>query len=357
MYLNAKLQSWLWLCFACLLAAPAPLHSQGGIWGAEMQKLVSRKEVKIYLQVYREGQTVPEVMLDWGDGSTSMAGSVRERQLEGNRFFQVYEGQHEYAEAGIYAIGFVDSFLVEGIANVASSGSQAISFRDSVHIDPSETFLISNKSPEPMGPLYDSFFAQVEGGVLLVPISFHQQVDMPFGYFEELEAELVPFPAAGYSDPPGAAGIAVYTSDNAGSARLVWDRPIEPGRYALCMKVNEYRDFEGARYFMSTNHFAFIVDVDEDMIVSTSSPSAEALPLQLYPNPTTSTLYLKAKLPSQASALLTVQDAMGRELLRQPLPAGRVQHELDVSAWPAGVYFLRLRQGAVDVVERFVKGE
>jgi hypothetical protein len=100
-----------------------------------------------------------------------------------------------------------------------------------------------------------------------------------------------------------------------------------------------------------------LVEVYLSLVTGSREVAAGPLSLQLYPNPTTSTLYLKAKLPSPASALLTVQDAMGRELLRQPLPAGSGQHELDVSAWPAGVYFLRLRQGEVEVVERFVKGE
>jgi hypothetical protein len=100
-----------------------------------------------------------------------------------------------------------------------------------------------------------------------------------------------------------------------------------------------------------------LVEVYLSVVTGSREVAAGPLSLQLYPNPTTSTLYLKAKLPSPAPALLTVQDAMGRELLRQPLPAGRGQHELDVSAWPAGVYFLRLRQGEAEVVERFVKGE
>lgn len=97
--------------------------------------------------------------------------------------------------------------------------------------------------------------------------------------------------------------------------------------------------------------------VCSEPVSAVSEISSEGAGLRLYPNPATSTLYLKAKLPSPASALLTLQDAVGRELLRQPLPAGSGQHELDVSAWPAGVYFLRLRQGEAEVVERFVKVE
>lgn len=87
-----------------------------------------------------------------------------------------------------------------------------------------------------------------------------------------------------------------------------------------------------------------------------SVSDVEALKVRLFPNPTAAALYLSFDAKGAGPTLLTVLDAMGRELLRQPLPSGPGQHELDVSAWPAGLYTLRLRQGARERVERFVKG-
>ncbi|MCB0583048.1 MAG: T9SS type A sorting domain-containing protein [Phaeodactylibacter sp.] len=79
--------------------------------------------------------------------------------------------------------------------------------------------------------------------------------------------------------------------------------------------------------------------------------------ISIFPNPATHTLHLQFSSFQAQQATLTVHSAAGRLQYREQLKLSPQlqQHQVDVSAWPPGVYFLFLRAGERQAVRRFVK--
>ncbi|MEO7081139.1 MAG: S8 family peptidase, partial [Flavobacteriales bacterium] len=90
-----------------------------------------------------------------------------------------------------------------------------------------------------------------------------------------------------------------------------------------------------------------------DILGITAISGQEADRMAIWPNPTSHTLFIAP--PFNASgAQLHVTDAMGRTVLRiTGSDAGSFQ--VDVSAWPSGVYFLRMEKDGQRAVEKVVR--
>ena len=75
------------------------------------------------------------------------------------------------------------------------------------------------------------------------------------------------------------------------------------------------------------------------------------LPISVSPNPSSGLVVVKGELPTASAVQLSVSSLDGRELLRATTAAGRlVDHRLDLSAFPEGVYIVR---GATPVGDYF----
>ncbi|MCB0578724.1 MAG: T9SS type A sorting domain-containing protein [Phaeodactylibacter sp.] len=79
--------------------------------------------------------------------------------------------------------------------------------------------------------------------------------------------------------------------------------------------------------------------------------------ISLFPNPAAHTLYLQLNSFQAEKATLAIHNAAGQLQHQEQveLSPQLQQHQVDVSAWPPGVYFLRLRAGGRQAVRRFVK--
>jgi uncharacterized protein involved in type VI secretion and phage assembly len=78
----------------------------------------------------------------------------------------------------------------------------------------------------------------------------------------------------------------------------------------------------------------------------------EASGIQLYPNPTQGILAVVTTVETDANAVLEVKDLTGRQVVSRNvmLETGRNQFQLDLTAEPAGIYFVRLLDETVKVV-------
>ena len=86
--------------------------------------------------------------------------------------------------------------------------------------------------------------------------------------------------------------------------------------------------------------------------VGLATQAAAALPLEVYPNPTSQRLTVA--LPAATSPLkTTLLDLTGRPVRRWALPAHQPQANLDLSTVAAGVYVLRI-PGAAGVYQQKV---
>ena len=110
-----------------------------------------------------------------------------------------------------------------------------------------------------------------------------------------------------------------------------------------------------------------LVQVDADGTTNTSDPVTVERPapnrLRLdapVPNPARQRATIRYRVPpapDAPDATLTVHDALGRQLTREPVPvepAARERVRLDVGSWSSGTYFVRLRVGATVRTQRLV---
>ncbi|MEN0050092.1 MAG: T9SS type A sorting domain-containing protein [Bacteroidota bacterium] len=99
-----------------------------------------------------------------------------------------------------------------------------------------------------------------------------------------------------------------------------------------------------------------IVSEAIDLRLSTATTDLDvARYLQLYPNPTTGILHLKMDFPSIEGYQIDLFDLRGQRL--QTFSSDRPQvldQKLDLSAYPAGIYFLKVQVGNAFAVERVV---
>ena len=104
---------------------------------------------------------------------------------------------------------------------------------------------------------------------------------------------------------------------------------------------------------------ALIPDTCGEVVAHSPTNRATELNLQLFPNPATLTLHLQLNAFQAEKATLTIHNAAGQLQRQEQLELGPQlqQHQVDVSAWPPGVYFLRLKAGGRQVARRFVKAE
>ncbi|CAN5503159.1 hypothetical protein BH23BAC4_BH23BAC4_16110 [soil metagenome] len=149
------------------------------------------------------------------------------------------------------------------------------------------------------------------------------------------------------------AGTPTYCSNNtctSGSTidHIVVSRPLienyvenSTQRYdALISHIPNYRSTTSDHVAVHAS-FSFATDVSSEPL-----PEDDALVLTAYPNPMRSSGNVEFTLEQASAVRLSVYDVLGREmqvLVQNTLSAGTYAAEVDASALPTGVYFLRLQ--------------
>jgi len=200
-----------YLLFFLLQIYAAPLAAQR-IYGAEVYKEVLIDDVNIEAWVWRQGGSKPFIMYDWGDGSPlDTVPLFNSRYLgffEGqNYYLDIYEDSHNFDTAGVYVMGFRDSFLVDDIVNIEDSGNKLMEVFDTVAIYSQFTHSLAiNETPR--------FFTQ-QGNIREVDGNIEFPINLEsIDFLGELyRGELAPFPAEGYSVPEASDSIYMGPSD------------------------------------------------------------------------------------------------------------------------------------------------
>ena len=343
------------LLFFLLQIYAVPLAAQR-IYGAEVYKEVLIDDVNIEAWVWRQGGSKPFILYDWGDGSPLDTVPLIYSQylgfFEGEDYYlNSYQGSHNFDTAGVYVMGFQDSFLVDDIVNIEDSGNKLIEVFDTVAIYSQFTHSLAiNETPR--------FFTQ-QGNIREMDGNIEFPINLEsIDFLGELyRGELAPFPSEGYSVP--AASDSIYMSHPAG-LKMIWDDPIAPGRYAVGIVVREWRQNSQSgeldTFFLSTTMRAMTMLVTEELILS-SLPGAQSLPavVSIYPNPAASMVNIDFAAPGQSVevAILNLEGKVMRRLEVEGSSAVRTE-QIDVADWPSGVYLLRLQTGSEQVVRRFV---
>lgn len=95
------------------------------------------------------------------------------------------------------------------------------------------------------------------------------------------------------------------------------------------------------------------------LIVDTENPVKESPALSVYPNPVSEVLQVNGRHFGAGLVEISLTDVAGRVVRRIPLngQSGDFQERIEVSALPAGVYWLSCRSAETLLVRRFVKQE
>ncbi|MBK8875498.1 MAG: T9SS type A sorting domain-containing protein [Bacteroidetes bacterium] len=114
-----------------------------------------------------------------------------------------------------------------------------------------------------------------------------------------------------------------------------------------------------------TNNAAIYFDFNDPILTNTATTHI-VLPtsikeiissgnLHLYPNPTNSTLTIETRMLIASGGKLIVTDVAGRMLLTKSLNNNSTKHQIDISSFSSGIYFVQLDGGKVIERGRFVK--
>ncbi len=90
------------------------------------------------------------------------------------------------------------------------------------------------------------------------------------------------------------------------------------------------------------------------------APAAVGFGLVLSPNPARSAVSIRCSIPSPGQVTVELVDLVGRRaalVQAEALAAGLVVHELDVAGLAPGVYFLKMKSGGNQAIERLVVAE
>lgn len=307
-----------------------------GVMGAEMLKSYEYPYLEIEVWLWREGPSKPYILFDWGDNTgLDTIELYGVHPLDTGIVVDSYYTFHEYDTTGVFILGFQDSFLVPGIKNITNSSTRILSHYDTVSFVTEQAL---NSSPRFISQ--PAYFSVRENGTLAHTI-YVQDDDL---LIDDYVAYWHPYPAEGYSEPLASNGFYVVES------LMVWDRPIETGRYALGMNIRETRN----DVFQTSTLRSMLIDVSEDFIVSSNEMGIQQL-LALYPNPTSANATLEyGGLSGQTH--LQITNPQGQLLLQRVLngTAQLQRKTIDVSTWPAGIYWIELRNAQGQVTKKLV---
>lgn len=196
----------------------------------KVSQLTYRAKVTAY--VFNSGPYDSTMTVAWGDNDTTQI-TMDNITVVNNYLRKIdYSGVHTYSGVSNYTISVEYYNRAAGVKNMNNSANQTIFIRSQVIINP---FLGNNSSPEFTMPpidnacqnqayIYDPGIIDPENDSLVISSvkcrGNNGQIISSYSY-------------------PNAS--AAYTVD-AASGMIVWDAPVETGRYNVAIRVDEYRN-------------------------------------------------------------------------------------------------------------------
>lgn len=279
-------------------------------------------EAQLLVTVYPD--SADEVELDWGDGNV---------QTEQMLNFAVTSAAHGFIisiyATHAYSPGYYTTYLRAGnrvpcISNIPSSDTTRFGLVGFLSVDP---FFGCDGGPET-----DSSLLEIDMPVGLVTRVSMGAVDAQGDSVHWMLSS--PLGGAGYvyPDVTGGGGFVQYPDDTS----FEWD-PQYGGLYAVMVAYSDYKLMPSGNWIaIGISSREILLNAGDAMAVDELSRNA----LAVYPNPADDMLYLSA--PQECVELLNAQG--------QVVFSASQTNALNVSALPAGVYFLRTTDGVQEIV-------
>ncbi|WKN43908.1 T9SS type A sorting domain-containing protein [Tunicatimonas pelagia] len=269
-----------------------------------------------------------------------------------------------FPSSGEYIITFTEFNRNANVVNIRNSVNTPLYVEAKLVIDP----FLCNSTPQLSGvgnyrAYVNSAFAQElsiydpDGDSLSLELIVpKQELGVPVAYLgAPLDVNLR------YADNPTNAegtGLPTFAFD---TSALVWNAPNLPGDFVVALRVNEWREINGEwqqlgyvtrdltiQVLDTVNNISFT-----DIITSTPEEELHKPEVRLFPNPNEGEFTLEITGDIWRAATATLHNIIGQEINRRTVLPG--ENSYSIPECQPGVYFLTLRQGALQNVLRFVK--
>ena len=316
------------------------IYSQG-LRGGELSIDISSTQIaSLDLQIYLENQGLDSVTVNWGDGTSNVLIPVNTIIPNSNIYVALFSSSHQYDTLGAFEIEVIDSFLLADVDNISNSSDKYLKIRDSLYIHDfsnDQVGFFSNHNE----------FSFIDDGALI-----HSLFSTEFNIYDFVTAEFIPFVDDGYTLP-------IADSLEVGVNGFYWSSPQDAGTYAFAIRLHEFRWNNNFTEYLKlgTKTRYMMIDIDSSMLVSNHNLIFQEKHVTIYPNPVKN--YLNIKLVNallQKNLQLQVTNLLGQSIFQQDIPVFEKEwtHQLDVSSFPSGTYFLTLQNGGGIVSRKFM---
>ena len=307
-----------------------------GIFAADIFINRSSYGVYPYINTFTQGEALPFVLLDYGDGQEDVL-IGQNFGLGNGLYYNIYHpsSPHIYGDTGEYTIQLVDVFWATGFTNIEDSESQPFLLSADVVVRNEPNLIYNTSIIFSTGADYIEY--ESNGSINHPPVPVDMQED-------SISQRFVDIDAAGYYFPEATDSLVCC---------FTWDRPTEPGKYAFGF------DFEDYRWGKKMSRVQRYITVEVDSVISNNSGLIDQeRGFIFFPNPADNFLRIMFKgsyiLGTQYS--LSIKNALGIGLFHKPISLMEYSSgvEINISTWPSGLYLVTLESGGQVWTEKLI---
>lgn len=174
----------------------------------------------------------PELEVDWGDNSTSIAPRISMLTLPNYYRRNVYIIKHTFPGPGVYRIVVADPNRNFGVKNIPNSVNVVFSISTTLMVNPNMGF---NSTPVLLNPPYDK---AALGYVFIHNPGAYDPDGDSLSYKLTVCTRDYGKPIENYTFPPATRSLTV----DAITGDLIWDTPADTGIYNVAMEIEEWRN-------------------------------------------------------------------------------------------------------------------
>jgi gliding motility-associated-like protein len=174
----------------------------------------------------------PELTVEWGDNSSSVAQRIEITSLPNYYRKNVYKITHTYPGPGVYIIVVQDPNRNYGVQNIPNSVNVVFSIRTILLVNPAMGL---NRTPVLLNPPYDK---AAKGRLFIHNPGAYDPDGDSLSYKLTVCTREDGRPIENYSLPPSTDKFYVDSI----SGDLVWDTPADTGAYNVAMEIQEWRN-------------------------------------------------------------------------------------------------------------------
>jgi hypothetical protein len=258
-----------------------------------------------------------------GDGSSDTLPGIAFTTGNGVTMWS-YTFTHTYSGNGTYNLYLMDSSRVASIQNINNSSAETITLSSLLILNPNFTCNNSVTFSSPQTSV------DVAGGYFIHnPMAYDSDGD-------SLSFSLIPTTSTNYSPPPG------ITID---PALGIVQMPLAAGKWAINIKIDEWRILGGNPFLIGTTYREMILDSSAVVGVEEINTNEG---LNIYPNPAHSSFSITS--PFQ-NARVEIYNVVGEKVFQTTLNSKKQTLNASLST---GLYFVKVQNGEKVNVEKLV---